>query len=152
VQYAIKVDNKDYNPQMLVGPQGQVEVVIYKNAKKYFGFFAQNMSGDTVSGDSENIKFLMFSDISPEWCSNSYCARGVRVDGMGHTYGTIKELFKDYADKIKETSSTVVTPTGEEYPGIQFGIYLEKDNIHISVSAGFKSEDGSCVSMFFFVY
>lgn len=146
VEYTFKVDDADYNPNMLVGPQAYVVVKVYKNGNHYFSLWAKNYSNDTVSGDSEKVIFFSTVHESPEFHSNSYYCKGIRLDGNEQTYGTIKELLKDYTDYMEERSSGI-TVDGEHYQGIEMTINFKKDDLDIKVTLHFKSEDGSCVRM-----
>lgn len=147
VEYTFKVDDADYNPSMLVGPQAHVVVKVYKNGNHYFSLWAKNYSNDTVSGDSEKVIFFSTVHESTEYYGNSYYCKGIRLDGNGHTYGTIKELLKDYTEQMEERSAQI-TVDGEWFQGIEMKIDFKKDDLNIKATLHFKSEDGSCVRMF----
>lgn len=152
VEYTFKVDDKEYNPNMLVGPWGSVGVEVYKNGELYFLLGANNKSDETVSGNSEGVMVDSLMLGSLECAENTYYAKGFRRDGEGHTYGSVKELLKDYADVMSEKSTSVNDIYGGEHQGIEMQLLLQKGELTIVVVFLFKSEDGACVGAYSFVY
>ena len=149
VEYLFKVNDADYNPNMLVGPQGYISVNVYKNGEVYFILMGRNVSNETVSGDSEHFILDSIAPFSQEFWSNSYCCKGIRSDGNGQTYATIKELLKDYTDYMEERSTSFAAVDGKYYQGIEMNINLKKDDLNIMVTLFFKSEDSSCAKMYY---
>ncbi|MBR4085608.1 MAG: hypothetical protein IKK33_15145 [Lachnospiraceae bacterium] len=151
-EYIFKVDDKEYNPNMLVGPRSGVVVYVYKKGESYFIISANNKSDETVSGNSEGVMVDAIVLGSQECAKNTYYAKGFRRDGEGHTYTSVKELLKDYTDFMSEKSTDVMDIYGEEYQGIEMQVSLRKGDVPIVVTFLFKAEDGACVGAYSIVF
>ena len=147
VEYTFEVDEKEYNPNMLVGPRSAVLVNVYKNGESYFIISAINKADETVSGNSEGVMVETIALVSSECAKNTYFPMGFRRDGEGYTYESVKELLKDYTDVMSEKSTSVYDIYGEEYQGIELQLPLQKEDLSVIVRFWFKAEDGSCVGM-----
>ncbi|MBR4083912.1 MAG: hypothetical protein IKK33_06465 [Lachnospiraceae bacterium] len=150
VEYTFKVDNKDYNPDMLVGPWSGLAVEVYKDGNLYFLLSASNRSDETITGSSEGLK--VDSPLPMRCAENTYYAKGFRRDGEGLTYGSVKEQLKEYTDIMSEKSGSVLDIHGNEYQGIELRIPIKTINAggdtSITLTFLFKAEDGACVGAY----
>lgn len=152
IVYTFEVDDTEYNSDMIVGPNGYVIIEVLKNGERYFSFSVQNMSGEMVTGKSDSIIFDGIVYKSPEFFGNCYFYKGIRADGDGQTYESVKELLAEYNDFIVEKSQNVQAVDGEYYQGIEMKLELNEGNLYINVTIRFKAEDGACIGMYVHTY
>ena len=149
VEYTFEVDSVEYNPEMLIGGRGYLYVDVLKNGELYFNFSVENRSTETVSAKSDTVIFDTIIYTSPTFLQNCYFAKGIRADGEGQTYETVKALLADYSSYIVERNQNVQAIDGEYYQGIEMKLEWNKGDLYISTTIRFKATDGACIGMFF---
>lgn len=152
VEYTYKVDDADYNADMLIAAQGSISVEIYKNGESYFCIIAKNKSDETVTADDASVIFDYYI-ARPRSSKNIYYCKGISRAGDGHTYQDVKEIFAEYSDSFVESSSYISPYSGgDSVKAIQMDFETSTvnsagDNVKISVTIFFNAADSSCIGI-----
>lgn len=160
VEYSFKVDNGgyqsesvEYNSDMLVMGKSHISVEVYKGDVRYFVMYANNTSEETVKAGDAAVIFDMITAPHDSFYKNTYYCKGLRGDGEGQTYESMKEIFAKYADIAVEKNERVANrKTNESINGISVNFEVKIENakgekITIYYSYAIDPTDSSCVCM-----
>ncbi|MBQ7919862.1 MAG: hypothetical protein IJ324_07990 [Lachnospiraceae bacterium] len=148
-EYTISAaDGSGYSESGLLTAGQEIVFTVYKDKKEYVIISGKNYSDKTagMSDDSvilNNVMLLRF-DEEKAIDKNTYYCRGVRGDGEGLTYDSIKELFADYTDVMKEESqgATIMLSFDYNYQDPQGNSFIGTMMFHINAA------DGKCFNVF----
>ncbi len=160
VEYSFKVDTGgyksetvDYNADSIVMGNSAIFVEVYKGDAKYFTISAINTSKETVQASDDTVIFNQITAQSDSSYKNTYYCKGIRADGEGQTYESMKVIFAKYADVMTERMQLVENRrNGETMKAITVSFEIPAENVNgetVKINAGYAidSADSSCISM-----
>lgn len=160
VEYSFKVDTGgyksetvDYNADSIVMGNSLICVEVYKGGVQYFKIHAINASEETVKASDDAVIFDEIFSQSDNAYKNTYYCKGIRSDGDGQTYESMKEIFAEYADIVTEKMDLVKNlRNGETMKAITVSFSIQTENVNgetVKINAGYAvdSADSSCIRM-----
>lgn len=114
-------DGTEFNIDRLVTSGQLVEIYACKDGKQWFYFGGLNYSDETIKASDSSLKLETIWAMDAEAMPYVYFCKGVRMDGNGLDYNSVKELFAEYGDAITEEGNGNTVVIAVSYPGTTLG-------------------------------